>query len=231
VTARFADEALRADVSTDDWPFFYMPRRVFPRSYVAMLGLVLALSVAFFAAFLRERPHTSEAAFFLLGAGFMLVETKGITETGLALGNTWQVIGVVVAGVLVMAYLANGVVAALGIRRPLVPYLLLLASLGLGLAVAAAGGFAPTAAGKAATVLVLTCPLFFSGIVFSTLVARAGNVASALALNLLGAMVGGLLEYNSMWLGFRSLYWLAIVLYAAALVTSVARRPGAAAPR
>ena len=231
VTARFADEALRADVSTDDWPFFYMPRRVFPRSYVAMLGLVLALSVAFFAAFLRERPRTSEAAFFLLGAGFMLVETKGITETGLVLGNTWQVIGVVVAGVLVMAYLANGVVSALAIRRPLVPYLLLLASLGLGLAVAAAGGFAPTAAGKAATVLVLTCPLFFSGIVFSTLVARAGNVASALALNLLGAMVGGLLEYNSMWLGFRSLYWLAIVLYAAALVTSVARRPGAAAPR
>ena len=30
--------------------------------------------------------------FFLLGAGFMLVETKNITELGLGFGNSWQVI-------------------------------------------------------------------------------------------------------------------------------------------
>ena len=30
VTSVFADPALQADVSTDDWPFFYMPRRVYP---------------------------------------------------------------------------------------------------------------------------------------------------------------------------------------------------------
>jgi len=74
-------------------------------------------------------------------------------------------------------------------------------------------------------VVVLTGPIFFSGIVFSTLIARAPSLPGAMALNLLGAMCGGLLEYNSMYLGFRSLYWLAIGLYLAAAATSLVRRP------
>jgi hypothetical protein len=230
ITSVCADPALRVDASTDAWPFFCMPRRVYPRSYLVMVGLVFLLSVAFFASFVSDRPRFNQAAFFLLGAGFMLVETKGITELGLTLGNTWQVIGVVIAGVLVMAYLANGVVAALRIRRPLVPYVLLLASLAAGVAVARSGGFAPTLAGKLATVVVLTCPLFFSGIVFSTLIAGTDALAGAMALNLLGAMCGGLLEYNSMYFGFRFLYWLALALYLAAALASAALRRGVAAP-
>jgi spermidine synthase len=228
VTARFADPKLLADVSTDDWPFFYMPRRVYPRSYVLVIVLVLALSLAFFASFLRERPRFSQAPFFFMGAGFMLVETKGITELGLTLGNTWQVIGVVIAGVLAMAFLANGVVAALKVRRPLVPYALLLASLALGLAVARAGGMAPSAGGKVLAVIVLTCPFFFSGIVFSTLIAGVEGLSGAMALNLVGAMCGGLLEYNSMYFGFQFLYWLAIALYVAAAALTYLPRPAAA---
>jgi hypothetical protein len=224
ITRVFADSAIQADVSTDDWPFFYMPQRVYPRSYLFMVGLVLLLSVALFTNFIADRPRFSQAAFFFLGAGFMLVETKGITELGLALGNTWQVIGIVIAGVLLMAFLANGVVAILRIRRPLVPYILLLASLAIGLAIARSGGFAPTTTGKLATVLVLTCPLFFSGIVFSTLIVGTKGLAGAMALNLLGAMCGGLLEYNSMYFGFQFLYWLAIALYLAAALTTLLRR-------
>ena len=60
----------------------------------------------------------------------------------------------------------------------------------------------------------LTCPLFFSGLVFSTMLSRSGS-SSALGMNLLGAMVGGVLEYNSMYFGFQSLYWLALALYSA----------------
>jgi hypothetical protein len=33
-TSVYADPALQADVSTDDWPFFYMPQRVYPFSYL-----------------------------------------------------------------------------------------------------------------------------------------------------------------------------------------------------
>jgi hypothetical protein len=76
---------------------------------------------------------------------------------------------------------------------------------------------------------VLTCPLFFSGIVFSTLIAGTDALAGAMALNLLGAMCGGLLEYNSMYFGFRFLYWLALALYLAAALASASLRKGAAA--
>ena len=40
------------------------------------------------------------------------------------------------------------------------------------------------------------------------------------------AMLGGFLEYNSMYFGFRSLYLLALAMYFLAFVTSV-RLPGA----
>jgi spermidine synthase len=220
-SARYADPSILADVSTDDWPFFYMPRRVYPVSYVWMLLLILALTGVLFGNFVRERPRFSHAGYFFMGAGFMLVETKGITELGLMFGNTWQVIGIVIAAILAMAYLANLAVAAIGLRRPAVPLILVLASLGAGLAVAQNGGFPATAAGQAAAVLVLTCPMFFSGIAFSSLLARTGDISAALAMNLLGAMCGGLLEYNAMYFGFQFLYWIAMGLYAAAIVADL----------
>ena len=226
ITAKYAAPDLKADVSTDDWPFFYMPRRVYPFSYLYMMGMIVAVSGFLFYQFTSERPRVSNASFFLLGAGFMLVETKGITELGLVFGNTWQVIGIVISGILVMAFLANVLVQRLGLRRPLVPYLLLLASLVLGWWIGGASGFASTPSGRLAAVVVLTCPLLFSGIVFSTLLAGTGDVAAVLAVNLLGAMVGGMLEYNSMYFGFRFLYVLAILLYGAALVMGFAGRRG-----
>ncbi len=220
-SARYADPAIRADVSTDDWPFFYMPRRVYPVSYVWMLLLILALTGALYGSFVRERPRFSHAGYFFMGAGFMLVETKAITELGLMFGNTWQVIGIVIAAILAMAYLANLAVAGIGLRRPAVPLLLVLASLGAGLFVAKNGGFPATAAGQAAAVAVLTGPMFFSGIAFSSLLARTGDISAALAMNLLGAMCGGLLEYNAMYFGFQFLYWIAMGLYAGAIVSDL----------
>jgi hypothetical protein len=227
-TARFSDPAVRADLSTDDWPFFYMPRRTYPVSYLAMIAVVLVLSLCLIGSF-SEWPRTGNLSYFLLGAGFMLVETKGITEMGLAFGNTWQVIGIVIAGILVMAFLANCVVHWLGLTRPLVPYLLLLASLAVGLIVARSGGFGSTPGGQLATVVVLTSPLFFSGIVFSSLLATSTGITGAMAANLFGAMCGGLLEYNAMYFGFQFLYWVAAALYAGAFVSSLVIRQAAPA--
>jgi hypothetical protein len=91
-------------------------------------------------------------------------------------------------------------------------------SLGLGLVFVRTGGVESTAGARWTAVLLLTCPLFFSGLVFSTLLSRASEASSALGMNLLGAMAGGVLEYNSMYFGFQSLYWLAAALYAGGLM-------------
>ncbi|MGB0115854.1 MAG: hypothetical protein WBP73_03540 [Terriglobales bacterium] len=212
-TATYANPNIRADVSTDDWPFFYMPARIYPVSYLGILALVLALSLFLISNFLPERPESGNFPFFLLGAGFMLIETKGITELGLTFGNSWQVIGIVIAAIMVMAFLANWVVQQLKIERLILPYVLLLASLALGWWVAKNGGLPSTWSGRIGTALLLTSPMFFSGIVFSTLLKSHGDISGVMSANLFGAMCGGLLEYNSMYFGFRFLYVIAGGLY------------------
>ena len=219
VTANYANSAVPADVSTDDWPFFYMPQRVYPTSYLIMIGLILALSLLLVGNFVAEAPRFSHLSFFFLGAGFMLVETKGITEMGLTFGNTWQVIGIVFAGILIMAFIGNTLVQRLNIKRPHWSYLFLVAALAAGWLAARSGGFASTPLGRFETAALLSLPLLFSGIVFSTLLSARGHIASIMAMNLLGAIVGGLLEYNSMYLGFQALYLMAMACYVLAFVS------------
>lgn len=222
-THLFADPTIQADVSTDNWPFFYMPRRVYPLSYAIMVGLVLVLSAGIFWKFLNEKPQFGHAPFFLLGAGFMLIETKGITELGLVFGNTWQVMGIVILAILAMAFLANCAVQYFNIQQWAIPYLLLFATLGAGWLVVRMGGLPSNFVGRMGMAAVLTCPMFFSGIVFSTLLRSRGAVSGTLAMNLLGAMCGGLLEYNSMYFGFQFLYLVAAGLYFLAFAWELAR--------
>jgi len=222
VSANFRNSSANVSLSTDDWPFFYMPFRVFPKSYLMTFAMLVFLSIVLHRSFLPERPQSSDLAFLFLGAGFMLVETKAITELGLTFGNTWQVIAIGIASILFMAFLGNGAVQFFKIRSPYLSYFLLFLTLALGWWVAQAGGLSSTVLARAATAIILTCPLFFSGIVFSILLSRRGTrISSAMSMNLIGGILGGILEYSSMYFGFQMLYLFALGLYAAALLSSL----------
>ena len=109
-------------------------------------------------------------------------------------------------------------------RHPAVPFALLIGAIALGWAVSRAGGLPTTPLGKLGTVAVLTVPMLFSGLVFSSLLKKAENVAGVMAINMLGSMLGGVLEYNSMYFGFRFLYLLAAAIYLAAMACAVLAR-------
>ena len=47
VTVLLADKRLAADPSTDDWPFFYMPVRKYPVSYLVMITVLMAVAALF----------------------------------------------------------------------------------------------------------------------------------------------------------------------------------------
>jgi SAM-dependent methyltransferase len=228
VSGFFANPALHADVSTDDWPFFYMPVRKYPVSYAVMI--VALLAVAF--VFVRQLMPAGAAGFsppcFLLGTGFMLLETKAITELALFYGSTWVVVGVVIAAILIMAFVANLLLIRLGSVPVVIAYGLLVGSIGVSLWLSYAGGTAPETGGvwgaRLTRTAVITLPLFFAGLAFSTELKRSTSVAVALSSNLLGAMLGGCLEYNAMYFGYRSLYVVAIAVYALAFLSSVLRR-------
>ena len=219
VSDYFAQAYPESAVPTDDWPFFYMIERAYPVTYMIALGMVLLLSYFFVRKTIgfTDPIDRSYLPFFFLGSGFMLVETKAITELGLHLGGTWFVIAAAIMLVLVMAFLANLIVTRS--RRNLTgsAYVGLFASLLIGYGLATSHGawvLGPPLLQLALSCVVLTIPLFFAGIIFSSLISESRiNISTAFAYNLMGALFGGVMEYNSMYFGFAFLYLLAMGFY------------------
>jgi SAM-dependent methyltransferase len=213
-------------VPTDDWPFFYMVERSFPVTYMIALAMVLLLSYVFVRKTIgfTDPIDRDYLPFFFLGSGFMLVETKAITELGLHLGGTWFVIAAAILLVLIMAFLANLIVRRTARKLAGPAYLGLFISLLVGYGLATSHGqwtFGPPLMQLALSCLVLTVPLFFAGIIFSSLIGEAEiNISTAFAYNLMGALFGGVMEYNSMYFGFAFLYLLAFGFYSCAWVFS-----------
>jgi spermidine synthase len=219
VSDYFSQAYPESAVPTDDWPFFYMVERAYPVTYMIALGMVLLLSYFFVRKTIgfADPIDRSYLPFFFLGAGFMLVETKAITELGLHLGGTWFVIAAAILLVLVMAFLANLIVtrSARSLAGP--AYIGLFVSLLVGYGLATSHGqwmFGPPLVQLALSCFVLTVPLYFAGIIFSSLIGEARiNISTAFAYNLMGALFGGVMEYNSMYFGFAFLYLLALGFY------------------
>lgn len=79
-----------------------------------------------------------------------------------------------------------------------------------------------------AAVAVFLGPVFFASLIFAVLIRAEADLAPAYGSNVLGAVVGGVLEYLSLLWGFKLLYVLTVVLYLAALL--LLRRSGGGRP-
>jgi len=212
-------------LTTDDWPYVYMRERRIPSGYwqtYLVIGLMCFLMMA------RTFPESlrPEWKFFLLGAAFLLIEFKSITELALLFGTTFFVNSLAISGVLVMALLANIYVLKSRKVNLMLAYILLFISLGVGyfFNLTWLSDLNPILRGILG-VFILTLPLLFAGVIFSALLKQAGETAGPLASNFAGSAIGGVLEYGSIWWGIKSLYLLAVGLYlGAAALTSLKRR-------
>ena len=79
-----------------------------------MILVVSAIAVLLTLRACRQSAGRWSWQFFLLGAGFMLLETKAIIQFALLWGSTWVVASLAIASVLGMALAANFVVARRG---------------------------------------------------------------------------------------------------------------------
>jgi hypothetical protein len=180
---------------------------------------------------LRFRFQRLNLPLFLLGAGFLLLETKGVTQISLLFGSTWVVNLLVISSVLLVLFLVNLLVLRReAIGRPLslrAAFLPLAAALILFtfLPVSALSAL-PAALQWLAGGLLVGLPIGLAGVVFPSLFARAADPAVAFSSNLLGAIVGGALEYATMAFGIQSLGFLATVIYLVAFLL-IERRPAA----
>lgn len=177
---------------------------------IAMLAAGALLVALFFRGAVRVDRHL-----FFLGAGFLLVETRTIAQLGLLYGATWRVSAIAIAGILALVLLANLVVARRGAPPRLTLYALLGLILLLNYAVPPGAALGGGVAARAAMTLFLLAPLFVAGLLFASAVREREQLAPALASNLVGAVLGGLLENLSMVTGFSALSLLALTLYAA----------------
>lgn len=218
VTVGMAPDIARAHpagpLATDDWPFLYLRERAVPSTILWASAAVLLVGVVVVRALFRGAVAFDRQLFFL-GAGFLLVETRTIAQLGLLFGSTWQVSGITIAAILALIVAANVVIE----RRGALPSLPLYAGL---VATLVANFVVPPsiALGAGALVALLMAvffalPLFFAALIFASSVRRRANLAPALASNLIGSVLGGLLENLSLWTGIAGLSVLAIAVYAA----------------
>jgi len=202
-------------LSTDRWPFIYLRSRTIP---IAILG-VLVIFLCFAVGVLRRNVSLRGLAnrqglhLFFLGAGFMLLETKGVTELSLLFGSTWIVNAVVIAAFLIMGLLANTLVMIRPVSQWFAYsalFIVLSTSIFLPYSLFAA---LPTLQRVFAAAALVGLPVFFSGLVFSRSFRDVESAAQGLGVNLLGAVIGGALENLVMIGGTPILGILAILLY------------------
>ncbi len=205
-------------VASDVWPFLYLRNPMIPdlsRRGMAVIGLIsLGLLWLFGWRTRGGRSAGLHAAMLLLGAGFMLLQTKAVVHMALVFGSTWVVNTVVFSAVLVMILGANFWVLR---RKPagLRPYYLtLLGALALNVAVPLDSllGLPAAVQGVAGGMLVFS-PILCAGVIFARLFSTAAQPEQALAWNTAGAMLGGLLESGSLLIGFQWLLAVAALIY------------------
>ena len=163
--------------------------------------------------------------FFLLGAGFMLLETKSIVQFALLWGSTWSSASLAIASVLAMALASTLVAARTTLRRgwPIAAALVGLLALNYWLPIGRVA-FASRAAESLFYGALAFSPVFCAGLLFSASFKRSPSAAVDFGANLLGAMIGGVCEYLSLVAGYRALLVVVAVCYVAAVVAARVRR-------
>jgi SAM-dependent methyltransferase len=218
---------------SDDWPFLYVRPGIFPWGYVAVLAFVLALAVLVvprtFA--MGQGGGEFDGPLFLMGAAFLLIETRGVTSMSLLFGSTWVVNAAIFAGIVSMVLAANLAVQRWALRDPLPWFWALFAAAALLYVFPVAWlQTLPLAARAALAGFITALPVGFAGLIVPMLLTRAAQPVAALGSNLLGAVLGGCLEYYSMLGGLRSTALMALALYLGAFLWLRRRAAGPTAP-
>ena len=208
--------------ASDDRPFLYYQGGAIPAVYLWTLGGILLISLIAVRGLggpLRAmRPY---ADLFFMGAAFMLLETKNIATFALLFGTTWLVNALVFAGVLLIVLAA--VETTRRFRTPPLPVVFAGIVLALALTFFVEPAWLltlPVVPRLVVAVLLAFLPIYLANVAFSQRFAASDDSQSAFGLNLLGAMLGGCLEYLGLLTGYRNLLILVAGIYLVAFLVT-----------
>jgi hypothetical protein len=206
--------------ATDDYPFLYLQQRTIPSFYLLTLGLILGAALLLIrVAAGALRPMGRYLDLFFMGAAFLLLETKNVVQFALLFGTTWFVNSLVFIGILLAVYLAIEVARRVDLGPPWRLYGALLVALAVAWLVPPDLLLGLTVVPRFIVAIVVAfAPVFLANLVFANRFRDVAAFNLAFATNLLGAMLGGVLEYASLVTGYRALLIVIALLYAGAFM-------------
>ncbi|MBN2144175.1 MAG: methyltransferase domain-containing protein [Candidatus Aureabacteria bacterium] len=202
-------------VCRDDWPFIYLEKRTLPPTILWASCLIFLAGIAMVRLFFSNQGGGLDRHFFFLGAGFLLVETKTIAQLALIFGTTWRVSAAAIAGIFFLILGANMVILRTGPLRNGFLYFLLFLSLLMTSFVPVDIALGHGIPGALGMLTLLLLPLFFAALIFASSIGKLKQLSPVLASNIIGAVLGGLLENLSLILGISALGMVSILVYAA----------------
>jgi hypothetical protein len=216
--------------ATDDWPYPYNRDRSIPRTYLTVSAILLAISLFMVRSSFAYREKRTWTP-FLLGAGFMLLETQLVSRLTLYFGSVWIVNGIAISALLCTLVLANIYIERRGkkLNHALCYSLPLLSLVANYFTPWETFPFSPWTIG-----LLLSgayaVSVFLAGLIFSSTLQMATDKSKTLGANVIGAVAGGLLQNVSFLFGLKSLLLMAAACYAgSALFSGLLKTRGLAA--
>jgi spermidine synthase len=207
--------AASVDVPTDDWPFLYLEHRIIPTIYLKAMGgmLALILLLLFLLQGVSSAAHPKSGglgiklAFLFMGVAFMLLETKSIIQFSLLFGTSWLNASLVFLAVLLSVLAANWAATIVPRSWLHTVFVVLLLSCLLPFAFPLSGLLELESALLRFVVasLITFCPIFFANLVFSILFRQQAAPEHVFGWNIIGATLGGVIEYASMNTGYAAL--------------------------
>ncbi|MCW3847602.1 spermidine synthase [Sphingomonas sp. LB-2] len=206
--------------ASDNAPFLYFRGGTFPLLYTVTLICILLTSLVTVRALGGPLgPMRPYADLFFMGAAFLLLETKNVATFALLFGTTWFVNALVFAGVLLVVLAA--VETTRKFRTPPLPMVFagIAASLALAWIVRPEWLLPlPFAPRLIAATLLAFLPIYLANVAFAKRFQNSSDSQAAFAINLLGTIVGGCLEYAALFTGYNNLLLLTGLLYLAAFL-------------
>lgn len=214
-----------AHILTDDWPYLYLTPIAIDVPYLMVIAEVMLLALFAGRRVLFAKRDWVHWQLFFMGSAFILLELQSISRLALVFGSTALTSAAVITGILIMILFATIMVLKNVFnvaKKQTFLFIVLLATLVGSYLLPVEQILASTAeiplVGILCVTLLTVLPVFIAGIIFAVAFATIKVPGPALAFNLLGSVLGAMLEYLSNYTGVNGVILIAAGLYLAAFV-------------
>ena len=208
-------------IPEDNWPFLYMKDKEIPWFYISYMLVIIAGTVTAVVLLSRKTKSKFDITMFLLGAAFMLMETKNIVQFSLLFGSTWLTNSFVFIGLLSLVLFAIWITNKRNLPLNIL-YFVLFVCIAVNLFFPQRELLNLSYLPRLLVAIIINfLPVFVANLIFTKLFKRSKAVTMSYGSNALGSFFGGILEYTSLAFGYSILILLVGIFYFISLILTL----------